>query len=114
MNIGDDCHITSSNKIVIGDNVLFGKKVTVTDNSHGRCDNLDELSFHPIIRDVFSKGAVIIKDRVWIGDKATILPGVTIGEGAIVGANSVVTKDVPDNCIVAGIPAKIIKNFTKG
>lgn len=112
VSIGDDCHLTASNKIFIGNDVLFGKKITVTDNSHGRCDNLEELSLHPSKRDVFSKAPVIIKDRVWIGDKATILPGVTIGEGAIVGANSVVTKDVPDNCIVAGVPASIIKHFT--
>jgi acetyltransferase-like isoleucine patch superfamily enzyme len=109
--IGDDCHITSCNKIIIGNDVLFGKKVTVTDNSHGRCDNLDELSFHPSKRLVYSKGEVIIGERVWIGDKATILPGVRIGVGAIIGANSVVTKNVPDNCIVAGVPAKIIKKF---
>lgn len=110
VNIGDDCHITASNKIIIANNVLFGKKVTVTDNSHGICNNLEELFLHPIDRVVFSKGPVIIKERVWIGDKATILPGVTIGEGAIVGANSVVTKDVPANCIVGGVPARILKH----
>jgi acetyltransferase-like isoleucine patch superfamily enzyme len=111
VNVGDDCHITASNKIIIGNNVLFGKKVTVTDNSHGRCDNLDELSLHPSDREVFSKNPVIIKDKVWIGDKVTILPGVTIGKGAIIGANSVVTKDVDDNCIVAGVPAKVVKKL---
>lgn len=111
VSIGDDCHITALNKIIMGSDVLLGKKITITDNSHGRCDNLDELFLHPSGRDVFSKGPVIIKDRVWIGDKATILPSVTIGAGSIVGANSVVTKDVPENCIVAGVPAKIIKRL---
>ena len=53
---------------------------------------------------------VTIKDNVWIGAKATILSGVTIGTGAIVGAGAVVTKDVPENSIVAGVPARIIKN----
>ncbi len=111
VSIGDDCHITASNRILIGNDVLLGKKITITDNSHGRCDNLDELFLHPSERAVFSKGPVIIKDRVWIGDKATILPGVTVGSGAIVGANAVVTKDVPANSVVAGSPAIIIKKL---
>ena len=50
-----------------------------------------------------------IKQNVWIGEKASIMPGVTIGKGAIVGANAVVTKDVPDFAVVGGNPAKIIK-----
>ena len=62
----------------------------------------------PTQRPVYSKGPVIIGNNVWIGDKATILPNVSIGNGAIIAANSVVTKDVPEYCIVAGNPAKII------
>ena len=58
-----------------------------------------------------SKGPVIIGDNVWIGDKATILGGVTIGESVIIAANSVVTKDVPPYSVVAGIPAKVIKKM---
>ena len=60
---------------------------------------------------MYSKGPVIIQDNVWIGEKATILPGVTIGEGAIIGANSVVTKDVPAKSLVVGCPAKIVKTL---
>lgn len=65
----------------------------------------------PLFRPLFSKGPVIIGKNVWIGDKATILPGVTIGDGSIIGANSVVTKDVPAYSVVAGNPAKIIKTI---
>ena len=54
---------------------------------------------------------VKIGNKVWIGAHATILPGVTIGNGAVVGAGAVVTKDVPENAVVAGVPAKIIKIF---
>ncbi len=56
-----------------------------------------------------SKGAVIIKDNVWVGEGVAILSGVTIGENAIIATNAVVTKDVPANSVVGGIPAKIIK-----
>ena len=53
----------------------------------------------------------MIKRNAWIGAAATILPGVTIGENAVIAAGSVVTKDVPNNCIVGGVPAKFIKNI---
>lgn len=106
--IGEDAHITSMNSIIIGNNVLLGKKVTITDNSHGNND-IESLSLPPSKRCLYSKGPIVIEDNVWIGDKATILPGVRIGCGSIVAANAVVTKDVPKNCIVGGIPAKILK-----
>jgi acetyltransferase-like isoleucine patch superfamily enzyme len=108
--IGDDCHITAINKIEIGNNVLMGKKVTITDNSHGESEII-HLLIPPVQRPLYSKGSVIIEDGVWIGDKATILPGVRIGKNAIVGANALVTKDVPENCVVGGVPARIIKNL---
>lgn len=60
----------------------------------------------------FSK-QIVIEDGVWIGSRSTILPGVTIGEGSIVAAGSVVTKDVPKYTVVAGIPAKFLKNLEK-
>ena len=82
--------------------------MTITDNSHGETD-YDTLLQPPLMRLVTSKGPVIIGKDVWIGDKATILPGVTIGEGAVIAANSVVTKDVPAYSVVAGNPAKVIK-----
>jgi len=106
--IGDDAHITAINKIIIGENVLTGKKILISDNSHGEAtENL--LENPPIKRPLYSKGPVIIGNNVWIGEKATILAGVTIGQGSIIGANAVVTKDVPPFSIAAGNPAKIIK-----
>lgn len=107
---GDFLHLTCSNKIIIGNNLLTGRWVTITDNSHGDTD-LSSLKIPPSERKIVSKGAVIIGDNVWIGDKATILPGVSIGDGAVIAANSVVTKDVPPYSIAAGNPAKIIKNL---
>lgn len=111
--IGDSCHfgafnhITCTNNITIGNNLLTGKWVTITDNSHGDT-MLETLTIPPSMRKVTSKGPVTIGNNVWIGEKATILPGVTIGDGAVIAANAVVTKDVPDYSVVAGIPAKLI------
>lgn len=110
VNIGAYCHITATNRIIIGDGVLTGKWVTITDNSHGDI-TLQNLKLPPDERIVVSKGVVIIENNVWIGDKATILPGVVIGKGAIIGANAVVTHNVPAYSIAAGNPAKIIKRL---
>jgi acetyltransferase-like isoleucine patch superfamily enzyme len=114
MRIGNNCHLgafnhlSCINKITIGDNCLTGKWVTITDNSHGR-NAVEELSIPPGNRKLYSKGPVIIGKNVWIGDKATILPGVTVGDNAVIAANSVVTKDVAANTIVGGCPAKVLK-----
>lgn len=110
--IGDYSHITSINEIRIGNNVRMGKNILITDNAHGVSD-FDLLSIAPNKRPLYSKGPVIIEDNVWIGEKSSIMPGVRIGYGAIVGAASVVTKDVPPYAVVAGNPAKIIKIMSK-
>lgn len=113
--IGDNCsigeyvHITAINSISIGNNVLMGRRVTISDNSHGENISKEELQIPPILRKMHSKGGIFIEDNVWIGDKATILAGVRIGYASIIGANSVVTKDIPPYSIVGGIPAKILR-----
>jgi acetyltransferase-like isoleucine patch superfamily enzyme len=109
-NIGQNCHITAIDKIEIGNNVLTGKYVTITDNSHGSISEKD-LQSNPNKRELISKGPVIIEDNVWIGDKVTICPNVRIGKGSVIGANSVVTKDVPSFSVIVGNPARIIKSF---
>lgn len=114
MFIGNNCsfgaynHITCANRVAIGDSLLTGKWVTITDNSHGETDK-STLEMRPQERPITSKGPVVIGNNVWIGDKATILPGVTIGDGAVIAANAVVTKDVPAYSVVGGNPAKVIK-----
>lgn len=117
LKIEDNCHfgaynhITCANKVVIGEFCLTGKWVTITDNSHGETD-YDSLLLPPKQRKITTKGPVVIGKNVWIGDKATILPGVTIGDGAVIAASAVVTKDVPAYSVVGGNPAKIIKSVT--
>ena len=108
--IGDYCHITCINEITIGDNFLTGRWGTITDNSHD-FNNYEVLSQSPINRKLYSKEKVKIDDNVWIGDKATILPGVTIGNNSVIASNSVVTKDISTFCVAVGNPARIIKSF---
>ena len=108
--IGEYNHITACNKITIGNGLLTGRYVLISDNSHGGLSE-DESLIEPLKRDLKSKGEVVIGNNVWLGDKVTVLAGVHIGNNVIVAANAVVTKNVPDNCVVAGVPAKIIKKL---
>lgn len=111
LTIGDNvtlnvyCHIACTNEIRIGNDVLVGSNVLITDHSHGKIE-MDGRPFAQ--RALLSKGPVIIEDNVWIGDKACIMPGTTIGTGSIIGAGAVVTKDIPPYSIAAGVPAKVI------
>jgi acetyltransferase-like isoleucine patch superfamily enzyme len=103
-----DIHIGCIDRIEIGHNCLFASRIYITDHHHGH-PTADMLKLAPRLRPLTSKGPVIIKDNVWIGEGVAIMPGVTIGENCIIATNAVVTKDVPANCVVAGVPAKIIK-----
>lgn len=102
-----DIHIGCINRIEIGDNCLFASRVFITDHYHGDT-SLEMLKLSPSYRPLISKGPVIIKNNVWVGEGVAIMPNVTIGENTIIATNAVVTKDVPPNSVVAGIPAKVI------
>ena len=103
-------HIGCINKVYIGNNVLFGSNVLITDHQHGFVDHRD-LNIAPNKRFLSTTGPVIIEDNVWIGENVSIMPNITIGKGCIIGANSVVTKSFPENSVLAGIPAKLIKSL---
>lgn len=92
--------------IKIGKNSTLAYQTTIltSANPNGPFNNLSKI-YPPI------KAPVIIGDNVWIGARTVILPGVTIGNNVVVAAGSVVTKDVPDNCLVAGVPAIIKKRI---
>ncbi len=105
-----DCHIGCVNRIEIHENVLIASRVYISDHSHG-ATSYEDLSIPPNSRLIYSKGAVVIQRDVWIGEGACILPGVTIGHNSIIGANSVVTRDIPPYSIAAGCPAKVIKTI---
>lgn len=106
VNIGKRCFIQQCctffgrGGITIGDDVFIGPKVNLITINHDP---------NPENRSATYGRPIVIEDKVWIGINATILPGVKIGKGAIVGAGSVVTKDVPAMAVVAGNPARIIK-----
>ena len=97
-------HCTVIGPVNIGNNVNRAQGITVTALNH---------HFEDVTRRIDEQGIstkpVVIGDDVWIGANAVILPGVTIGRHVVVAAGAVVTKDVPDNCIVGGVPAKVIK-----
>jgi len=111
--LNDYVHITAVESVIIGNNVLLASKIYISDCSHG-CYNGNEDDSHPnsypADRPLFAK-PVVIEDNVWIGEFVSVLPGVTIGKGTIVGANSVVTKSLPANVIAVGTPAIPIKKF---
>lgn len=100
--INFNCTFLALGGITIEDDVLIGPKVSLITESH---------PINPQERKGLIGKSIHIKRNAWIGANATLLPGVTIGENAIVAAGAVVSKNVPDNVIVGGIPAKIIKNI---
>ncbi len=106
----DDCHITCINKIIIGNHVRIGRRCLLSDNAHGASD-IKLLDMDPRHRPLVSKGAIVIEDNVWLGEMCCVMPGVTIGHGSIIGANAVVTKDVPPYSIVVGPSGKVIKTL---
>lgn len=102
--IGINCQVCGPVKI--GDNIMMGPEVIILTVSH----KYDRLDIPMLEQGHKEPEPVTIGDDVWIGTRAIILPGISIGKGAIVGAAAVVTKDVPEYAIVCGNPAKIIKS----
>ncbi|MGL5052931.1 MAG: DapH/DapD/GlmU-related protein [Cetobacterium sp.] len=100
--INSGCHFQDQGGISIGDGTLIGPKVVLATLNHG---------ISPEKRNNLCPKPIIIGKCVWIGGNVTIVPGVTIGDNAIIAAGSVVTKDVPKNMMVGGVPAKIIKKI---
>lgn len=111
--IGDGCQIGKNNSfasihsITVGKNVLFAGNVHMTDHSHG----YEDISLPMFKQPLISKGGISIGDECWLGFGCEILSGVHVGKHCVVAAHAVVTKDVPDYCIVAGNPAKVIKKY---
>lgn len=107
--IGDYSHIGCVHKIIIGDDVLIGSKVLITDHNHGYISDA-EVGVPPAKKPLSFK-PILIGNNVWIGDNVSILPGVKLGDNTVIGANSVVTHSFPANVVIAGVPAIIIRHL---
>jgi len=101
--IGRGTEIDVSKEVVIGDHVLIAPGVFITDHAHNmKAEKL-------IDSQGCTSTSVSIADDVWLGANSIILPGVSIGRGAVVGAGAVVTGDIPGNSVVAGVPARVLR-----
>jgi acetyltransferase-like isoleucine patch superfamily enzyme len=111
--LNDNVHIAAKYSIKIGNNVLIASKVFISDHNHGNYSGAYEQSSPltpPNERELFGS-SVVIEDNVWLGEFTSVLPGVTIGKGCIIGAMSVVTKSIPAYSMAVGSPAKVIKAY---
>jgi acetyltransferase-like isoleucine patch superfamily enzyme len=112
VSIGDRCLIGRGSGIVghfsieIGNDVWTGHHVYITDQNHGYEDVT-----RPISQQSQPERPVVIGDGSWLGHGAVVLPGVTIGKHVVIGANSVVTKDIPDFSVAVGSPARVIRQY---
>ena len=117
IHVGDDVHLgmrptlnASRSTIRIGNKVLFGPEVTIRGGNH-RTDLIGRFIYDITDEEKRPEDdlGVVIDDDVWVGTRAVIVHGVTIGRGAVVGAGAVVTRNIPPYAIVAGVPAKVIR-----
>ena len=100
--INSGCRFQDQGGITIGDGALIGHNVVLATLNH---------DIDPRKRSTMHSAPIVIGKNVWLGANATVLPGVIIGDGAIIAAGAVVTKNVPPNVIVGGVPAKVIKKI---
>jgi len=101
-----DCIMLDGNRITIGNNVLFAPRVGLYTANHA----ID--SQERVMGGCYAR-PITIEDNVWIGAGVHIMGGVTVGKNSVIGAGSVITKDIPDNVIAAGVPCKVIREITE-
>lgn len=113
VNFSDRVHIGCVNRISIGSGTLVGSRVIVTDHAHGTYRGAGQSSpaVPPNQRPLCSVGPVSIGSNVWLGDGVAVLAGATIGDGAVIGANSVVTGEIPAATIAFGAPARPVRQW---
>ncbi|TYZ29836.1 acyltransferase [Selenomonas caprae] len=115
VSVGEYVHIGCNHSVVIGNDVLMGSKIYITDHNHGvySGENPDSPECPPANRNLTEGESVEIGDKCWIGEFVTILPGVKIGEGSIIGSHSTVTHDIPAETIAVGSPARVVKMWDR-
>ena len=98
------CYVCGSGGLSIGDDCLFGPGVKLIPMSH----NFDDLD-RPILNQGHTMAPITIGSNVWLGAGVIVLPGVTIGSGVVVGAGAVVSRDLPENAVATGVPARVVR-----
>lgn len=106
--IGMGATISAARLVVIGEHVLMARNVYISDHAHA----FEDIKV-PIMHQGINRIApVSIGRHTWLGQNVVVLPGVTIGEHCVIGANSIVNSSIPDYCVAAGAPARVVKRFT--
>lgn len=112
LTIGDNFVINRYSRVVafesirLGNNVTIAQHVAIVDHDHNYTMEGDRLLLKG-----YSTSPIVIGDNVWLADKCTVLRGVTIGSNVVAGANTLINKDVPSNCVIGGVPFKILKEL---
>jgi acetyltransferase-like isoleucine patch superfamily enzyme len=101
------CVLSAAVRVSIGRGVLFARNVYIADHRHG-FQLADRAILDQPLEDL---RAVVVEDDAWLGQNVVLLPGVTVGRGAVVGANSVIREDVPPRCVVAGAPGRVVRQL---
>ena len=105
-------HIAATHLVEIGDGVLIGSRVIITDHNHGSYSGpYASPEIAPVLRTLDCDKKVVIGRNVWLGDGVVVSPGSTIGEGSVIGANAVVTGMIPPFTLAVGVPAKPLKRY---
>lgn len=111
--INDFVHICAIDNVEIGDGCMFASHVYISDNSHGRYEGGENDSSPDVAPDhrEYIQAPVKIGKNCWLGEGVIVMPGVTIGDGCVIGAHSIVNKDIPAGSIAVGSPARVVKQY---
>jgi acetyltransferase-like isoleucine patch superfamily enzyme len=111
--LSDNVHIACLDRVTIGEHLLCGSRVIVSDHTHGQYSGAgaSEPSVPPALRALHSAAPVTIGANVWLGDGVAVLAGAEIGDGCVIGANSVVTGKVAPGTIAVGAPARVVRRW---
>jgi acetyltransferase-like isoleucine patch superfamily enzyme len=112
-NLSSYVHIACTNRVTIGEGLLSGSHVVITDHAHGqyRGEMQTGPDVRPTLRRLSNDGVVVIGKNVWLGDGVAVLAGAVIGDGCVIGANSVVNGVVPAGTVAVGTPARVVRRW---
>lgn len=105
--IAGNCVLSAVRSVTLEEDVLLARNVYISDHIHKYSDVATSI----LAQGLDKISPVVIQRGAWLGQNVVICPGVTIGEGAVIAANAVVTKDIPHHCVAAGAPARVVKTF---